>query len=494
MELSPVAIIETNGGYPSLFPYDPHTHYPEYQGDGVSDTPNNAYDGVRELFIKHGYDQENLGTTNWNPLGWLVKPGNKVFIKPNFVTHEYRKSAGRPGDVYSVITHPSVLRAVADYVAIALKGQGEIIIGDNPSIDADFDELDKLTQIRSFEGIYRARGINCRVSDLRPKRTDNLKYYGFKSKTVPQPGDPEGSSVINLGKHSCFVGVNPYLFRGVFSKRWETIKHHIFGKHEYCISNSILNADVYISVPKLKTHHKVGTTLNIKGLVGINANKNFLIHWRIGFPKVGGDEFPTPTNPLDYIVVFARHFLIDLLPDSAFLWLRDQTKGTKFAVIFEDIKCLSFNLHRGSWDGNDTCWRMAADLYKVFVLDLAKWRKKECKFYSLVDGITAGEGSGPFTPDAKQANTLISGENLFLVDCVASRLMGFKINSIRYLAHLKDLLKVDLKNLRVISDKYPNTDFFENESSYLDFVPPACWPHMKAKETAENESYHSCRG
>lgn len=34
------------------------------------------------------------------------------------------------------------------------------------------------------------------------------------------------------------------------------------------------DADVYISIPKLKTHQKVGVTLNLKGLVGSISNKN----------------------------------------------------------------------------------------------------------------------------------------------------------------------------------------------------------------------------
>ncbi len=218
MNSTSVAIVTVKSGYPSEFPYHPDINYPEYNKTELSSSPNDVYDGIRNLFIALGYDQQNLGTAEWNPLGWLIRPGQRVFIKPNFVSHEFRKSAGYPGDVYSVITHPSVIRAVTDYVAIALKGCGEIIIGDNPSIDADFDKLDELTRIKTFESHYQARGVKLKVLDLRPERTAELHYYGCKGKTVTLPGDPEGSSIINLGKHSYFAGLNPLLFRGVFSK------------------------------------------------------------------------------------------------------------------------------------------------------------------------------------------------------------------------------------------------------------------------------------
>lgn len=50
---------------------------------------------------------------------------------------------------------------------------------------------------------------------------------------------------------------------------------------------------VFISVPKLKVHKKVRVILNTTGLVGINTNKNYLIHYTLGTPEEGGDQFPS---------------------------------------------------------------------------------------------------------------------------------------------------------------------------------------------------------
>ena len=477
-----VAIATTKGTYPAEFPFDPHERYPEYHGEGISSEQNGVFAAVRECFHELGLDDGKFGAPDWNPLGEIIKPGDRVFIKPNLVTHEFRKSCNREGDLFSVITHPAVVRAVADYVAIALQGKGEIVIGDNPSIDANFAILLEKTQLDRFEELYRKRGVQCRVLDLRPLITDDLRYYGFRSKVKKQSGDPEGESIINLGRHSAFKGMNPLFFRGVFTKRWETIRHHFMDKHEYSISNTVLNSDVYISVPKLKAHHKVGATLNIKGLVGINYNKNYLVHWRIGFPITGGDEFPAPRKASDYVVLMLRHMLIDLLPESIFLRLRRMTNGTFLNVIFQDIKGLSYHHHRGAWHGNDTTWRMAADLYNVFIKDLASWRAKNGKAplrtFSIVDGVIAGEGDGPFCPTAKDAQVVIAGEDLLQVDCVSARMMDYHIQYIRYLTWLLQKNSFDLSTLEVRSSALDTAGFFSENRRYLGFVAPKEWPEL----------------
>lgn len=481
-----VAVASVLPEYPEHFPFHPSGDFPEYRGRPCSPKPNPAYTAVRECFRLLGYDAENFGKPSWNPLGHLIRPGDRVFIKPNLVAHEYRTSSGRQGDLYSVITHPSVVRAVADYAAIALKGRGEIVIGDNPSIDADFDILCEKTSLRRFESFYPEHfGVPCRVLDLRPRRTDNLFYYGFKERTVAQSGDPEGSSVLNLGKRSLFYGMNPLLFRGVFTKRWETIRHHYGETHEYCVSNTILNSDVYISVPKLKAHHKVGATLNIKGLVGINANKNYLVHWRIGFPGIGGDEFPHAPRFADAALLAARHLLLDFLPEDWFLWLKRRAAGTRWSVLFHDTKCLSFDMARGSWDGNDTCWRMAADLYNVFIRDLTGYRRERTRpmrFLSVVDGLVGGEENGPFYPLRKPAGVVVAGEDLLAVDCVAARLMDFCVDAIPYLRELLKAQGLTTANIDVRSDEWESESFFEDGVRYLDFIPPTAWPRLAERD------------
>lgn len=377
------------------------------------------------MFVDLGYPEKR-------PLSAIIKPGDRVFIKPNWVAHEYRRSCNRDGtgQIYSVITHPAVIRVVADFVAEALQGKGSIIIGDNPSIDADFGKLMELTGIKEIEGRY---DVPCKVLDLRTLVCTDLKDYGKKSKMQRQEGDPEGYSVINLGKNSLLYGVNPILFRGVFDSRWETILHHFGHRHEYGFSNSIINSDVYISIPKLKTHHKVGITVNLKGLVGANSIKNYLVHWRVGFPLLGGDAYP------DFKA-----------------WLKD-----KFAPVKK----------RGAWSGNDTIWRMVVDLYTVL-------RGRVPRTFSVVDGIVGGERNGPFCPRAKEAGILIAGEDLVAVDCVACRLMDFDAHAIPYLEYVLKQEKRDVDEIEVVSNDFTTRDFFSRNRRYLGFIPPEHWRQL----------------
>lgn len=335
--------------------------------------------------------------------------------------------------MYCVITHPNIIEAVVDYVAIALEGRGEIILGDNPSIDADFEELMNTTNLRRLEKKYD--GL-LKIKDLRPLVCDDLKNYGKKNLMVPQRGDDRGTVEVNLGRESLLYGINPERFRGVFDEREETVMSHTGDKQLYTFSKSLYDADVYISIPKLKTHQKVGVTLNLKGLVGTVTNKNQLVHWQVGYPEIHGDEYPDKTS-------------------------YDKSKTSKVT-------------HRGAWYGNDTIWRMVVDLYLGM-------KRKERKYFSIVDGIMGGEGQGPFCPTSKHSNSLIVGDDLLAVDCVATRYMGINPLKVKYLKHFLDrkFNGVALENMAVYEDKRALKDFFESESLYKNFMVSDLWKELK---------------
>ena len=375
----------------------------------------------------------DLGYSKENPLGNIVKPGDQVFIKPNWVASRWRASCPHKDTLYSVITHPNVIEAVADYVAEALQGEGEIIIGDNPSIDADFKELMAFTEFERIKDKYK---VPVTILDLRPLVCDDLKNYGKKNLMVSRPGDPSGSVEVNLGKDSLLYGLDPMRFRGVFDEREETVASHSGETQLYTYARSLYDADVYISIPKLKTHQKVGATLNLKGLVGSISNKNQLVHWQVGYPEIHGDEYPSKAA---------------------------YEAGQKARVT-----------HRGAWPGNDTIWRMVADLYTGM-------KKRERRYFSVIDGIVAGEGQGPFCPTAKYANTLIVGEDLLATDIVAARYMGLNPEKIRYLQYfiVKRYEDVSLDGITVLKNGEMIQDFFGKESNYLDFLVPEQWKIIK---------------
>ena len=64
--------------------------YPEYPWgkDEISSIPNDVYDMLRNTLYGMGYDKANFGKCNWNPLGNVIKPGQTVLLKPNWVSHK----------------------------------------------------------------------------------------------------------------------------------------------------------------------------------------------------------------------------------------------------------------------------------------------------------------------------------------------------------------------------------------------------------------------
>lgn len=484
--------ISSGAHYPADSPFNPGINYPEYPLDAISSEPNQVYELVRKNFFLLGFDKENYGTKDWNPLKDIVAPGTTVFIKPNLVDHKHRFDE----NVWCVITHPSVIRAVADYVAIALKGSGKIIIGDNPHVDTNFEKLSAIMHFEELKEFYeRNFSIKCEVVDLRYYQVSNLKYYGFKEGREKLSGDPKGFSRINLGRKSLLSKINFFLLRGTYTDRFETIRHHMFDTHEYFVSNSIFKADTYISIPKLKTHAKVGATLNIKGLVGTISNKNTLVHWRIGFPKFGGDEYPNPAKIRDYFKLYWQHFLIDLFPEKVYFRLRNYFNKTKFGKAYNsfiDIEYQKLRMLRGAWDGNDTTWRMAADIFNVFVNDLTGYRKKHScssKFFSVIDGVTAGDTDGPHFPCEVNAGVILSGKNLLSIDMAAVRLMDLNIYNLKYLKTLMEQDKITTDDIRVISQELDTDNFWDHKKEYLKFKPPHRWENLSLHNIKPGKSF-----
>ncbi len=436
-----VAVENDIPGYPGLRS-GPETRYPEYPGKADSGI-NHVYSAVRRLFYSLGLDRENFGKPRWNPLAGLISPGNTVFIKPNLETHEYgRRLSKKEGELFSVITHPSVVRAVADFAALALRGRGRIIIGDNPAIDADFSGILEAASLESLaDTVSRVFEVECSVLDLRPLWCDDPDNYGIESRMTELPGDPDGEKKVNLGKASLFYGLNTQNLRGTFTDRRRTVAAHKGETQEYAFSKSIYNADVYISLPKLKTHHRFGASLNIPGLLGACSEKNLLPRWRSGYPAIGGDEYPDSITGAEKAKVKAAVALEKILPGKAKMMMLP-------------------GRYRGAWEGNDTAWRTAADLYLCML-------NKTRKFFSVIDGVLAGEKDGPFLTDTKYAGALLASTNLLAADYAAARLMGLKTEKIKYLAALMERLKMAAGDIEIIGEPAP-----------LGFLPPEFWPGL----------------
>ena len=480
------ALLQNKHGYPDKPPFCPAMQYPELNRVGIQRGTNDnpVYDAVRQTLAMLGLDKDYYGTSKWNPLGKFIHSGNQVVIKPNLVIHH------RSGidEEYSVTTHGSVIRAVIDYVFLALKGEGEIIIADTPLQAANFEKLVREAGLDAIQEFYdKAFGMRIEVLDLRNEWavTDDESAYILERKRLR--GDPNGYYEIDLGNQSELYPITQE--QTCFSigdyNDSVTREKHALNTHKYLFSGTILSADVVINLPKLKTHQKAGITCALKNCIGMNVSKDYLPHFRLGSPEMGGDEYPCKSY-YNLIVSKCRKALQNRIPVE--LW-KLARKGA-FAFQNHVLGALqtknsqsSYAIHGGAWYGNDTIWRTILDLNKLlFYADkngvLQKEPQRKC--LSIVDGIVAGEGEGPLKNTAKHCGLIICGEDSVAVDVVCARLMGFDENKIPQLSNSYRLKNYPITNY---DGNFTSIQWLKNEaleqflSKYqsFKFKPAAGW-------------------
>jgi uncharacterized protein (DUF362 family) len=494
-----VAIVGTKTkAYSTVPPFNPDKKYPEFTGEST-DSSNKVYGHVRSVFKELGLDAKNYGKKSWNPLNSIVTPGDTVCLKPNFVMH-YNWS----GDtVFAVITHASIIRAMADYVLIALKGKGRLIIGDAPQADANFQ---KLTEVTGMDAIIadlkcRAKGVEIEYIDFRKKL--DVIHEGVCIREDIVNGDPRGYARANLGAESLLAEKNHLLLYGSDYDREKTICHHKANRHEYVVSKSVLASNVIISLPKLKTHKKAGVTLNLKNMIGINGDKNFIPHYCVGDKRSGGDEFPVTGNKWDQRKYKFTRKMLDLLLGKWGKYLalpisygvkaykvvktgstkvKSRHGGFSVAELFWR-SFLKKPYRAGNWHGNDTVWRCTLDLNKVLIYGNKEGvlqKTQQRKFFSLIDGIVAGEKEGPLEASAKPCGVLIGGFNPVVVDTVAAQYMGFDTDRIPTLVEGHNLQEHPLCKARYVPlKKNKSVKYATSSKAVLNLTPSAGWKVIK---------------
>lgn len=358
-----------------------------------------------------------------------IQPGQTVALKPNWLASGHRDD---PNTWECVITHPNFITAVIEMVASRLRGSGRIILADAPQTSTLFARLQTRFRLDDWQYAARSGGAELEVLDLRDHEFHVVDGVVLGRRDLP--GDPRGSVEFDLGEASEFVG-HKRSERGYYGADYDTVETnrvHSNGTHRYRLSRSVIEADVFINLPKWKTHKKAGLTCSLKNLVGINTYKNFLPHHSEGTPSMGGDQFPDDRT--------AHALETHLLASFKGALLRAE-RFNRLMLPVKRLGKLLFGptgrrVRNGNWYGNDTIWRMILDLNKCLLYGnpdgtlrpaALKTRKP---YLSLVDGIIAGEGDGPEAPSPIETGVLFGGRHPLAVDCAAAWLMGFDYRKI----------------------------------------------------------------
>jgi uncharacterized protein (DUF362 family) len=154
------------------------------------------------------------------PFGLSVR-GKKVVLKPNLVEFDSRGL---------INTHPAVIAAAVD--AFATLGAKEVIVAEGPGHRRDNEYLLTASGLYDVVKERRVRYVDLNYDDVRPVKA----------------------------------------------------RSHFTGLQQLYLPETLLSADLLVSMPKLKTHHWAGVTLSMKNMFGVIPGSIYgwpknILHW-----------------------------------------------------------------------------------------------------------------------------------------------------------------------------------------------------------------------
>jgi len=351
--------------------------------------------------------------------GAVIPPGARVLVKPNLVLHENEG----PWGIDPLVTHSTVIRGVVE--GALRSGAGAVTVGDAPIQSCDFDRLLERTGLGSWAASLAER--EPRFGGVRDfRRTTCVISHGVR--TAAENVQPENRFVLfDLAGESLLEPITDG--RGAFRVAWYDprlmARTHRPGQHRYLIARDVLDADVVINLTKLKTHKKAGVTCALKNLIGINGNKEYLPHHRIGGAAAGGDCYPSRSHVKRALEYIADRRNQTTSPAAALFWYGATLALTRILKLRGDR--LGFE---GSWSGNDTIWRTCLDLNRILVYGRADGSMADVpqrRVIHVVDAVVAGHGDGPLSPQSLPLGVVIGGNNATAVDWTAAHLLGYDV-------------------------------------------------------------------
>jgi len=397
--------------------------------DGADDPVTQA---LERLAAELGWSNER------GPFGGIIPPGARVLIKPNMVLHQNEG----PGGVDCLITHSSVIRAVTK--AALRTDAAEVLVGDAPIQGCDFDQLVKTTGLEEWSHSLMAREPRFQgVRDFR--RTTCVLVHGVRV-AAENVQSEDRFALFDLGRESLLEPISDpeNRFRVAWYDHRLMARTHHPGVHQYLVAKEVVEADVVINLPKLKTHKKAGVTCALKNLIGINGNKEYLPHHRLGGPKTGGDNYPD-----DSAVKRALEYVSDRQNVTS-SYAGGMAWHLLFAILARTSRYRGDRVGMdGSWSGNDTIWRTCLDLNRILLYgrpDGTLRDETQRRVLHIADAVIAGQGNGPLAPDPLELGLMIGGNNAAAMDWVAAQLLDYNAEKIALVRHAFDQFRWPITN------------------------------------------------
>lgn len=367
-----------------------------------------------------------LGWSGASPFGALVPAGGRVLVKPNLVLD---RNQG-PWGIEPLITHTALIRTVVDGLLAA--GAGEVVVGDAPLQACNFDRLLDVSGLGAWA--EQRRAADPRFKGVRDYRRTKAQFD--KGLRVEREGllPVDRFVLFDLATDSLLEPISSDgQFRVTQYPPAELARTHAPGRHQYLVARDIIEADLVVNLPKLKTHKKAGITCALKNLIGINGNKEFLPHHRLGGSASGGDCYPG-----DDAVKRALEFAYDQANSTRSISAR-RVLGVASRALHKVLHLKGDEMGvEGSWSGNDTIWRTCLDLNRILLhgrTDGTLADSRQRRVVHVVDAVIAGHGDGPLNAEPLPMGLVLGGENAAAVDLVGAMLLGYDPSRIPIVSH-----------------------------------------------------------
>ena len=325
----------------------------------------------------------------------------RIVIKPNWVLHENDPAF----PIRALVTDARVIEATVEACLAVFPNAESVLVGDCPLQYADWPRLCRQSGLEPVIAKLTAHSGGRVV--FRDLRREVFRQDGdnFLAASHGDHGDPKGYREVELGARSHLEPISDQsdLFAVNDYSSAITSSNHRPGSHRYLICQSILDADLFINLPKWKSHQKSGITCALKNLVGINGDKAYLPHFRRGAPKWGGDEYRDEGRWLYFAQTRLRERFQKRNPLAYKIlkpgWeLIKRVRGIETRLENPAASPKHFYIAGGAWHGNETLWRMIYDLNWIIQCADATGKLQptpQRTYFCVVDGLVSGEGNGP---------------------------------------------------------------------------------------------------